>query len=178
MTVGPRPFRLLRRLPRTPAPLLNETVVSYLGRLAEANGLHHQDLQAHLTGSIQRNVTVEQLAAVTGYPARNLRYAMLELCTPADLAGMRLSGRPRPESGRWGVNWPHNRTRHACQHCAAQRGIPHRRFGRGEVWTTHEDVVCLRYRRWLGTLQQDVQPDLTAQPDILHANRRHPGTGA
>ena len=95
MTASP-----LRRLPRTPAPLLNETVSSYVNRLAEANGLHGQDLQGHLTGSINGDVTAEQLAAITGHPIRNLRLAMLELCTATDLAGMRLTGRPRPRSDR------------------------------------------------------------------------------
>lgn len=162
----------LRRLPRTLRPLLNETVHSYLWRLAEANALTGPDLQLHLTGSAKKDtVTAEQLAAITGNPARTLRYAMLELCTPADLASMRIAGRPRPGPTSW--RWPHNRTRFACDHCAAQRGVTRRGPTRPQVWTTHEDVVCLRHRRWLGALHQDVQPDLTHLPDILKANRRH-----
>jgi hypothetical protein len=74
IVVSPR-LLPLRRLPRTPAPLLNETVGSYLRRLAEANGLNGERLRAHLTGSVKdNNVTADQLAAVTGYPARTLRY--------------------------------------------------------------------------------------------------------
>lgn len=164
----------LRRLPRTLPPLLNETVHSYLWRLAEANALTGPDLQLHLTGSTKNDtVTAEQFAAITGYPARTLRYAMLELCTPADLASMRVAGRPRPGPTSWGLRWPHNRTRYACDHCVAQRGVTRLGSTRPQVWTTHEDVVCLRHRRWLGALHQDAQPDLTDLPDIVDANCRH-----
>jgi hypothetical protein len=42
-----------------------------------------------------------------------------------------------------------------------------------QVWTTHEDVVCVRHRRWIGDGRSTHQPDLTKHPDILHANRLH-----
>ncbi|WP_341715662.1 TniQ family protein [Micromonospora sp. FIMYZ51] len=159
----------LRRLPRALPPLLNETVRSYVSRLAAANALTGLELQVHLTGSVKKEtVTADQLAMLTGYPARTLRYAMLELCTPADLARMQIAGRPRPGPTDWGWRWPHNRIRFACDHCTTRRGP-----ARPQVWTTHEDVVCLRHRRWLGTLQQEDQPDLAHLPDILAANRRH-----
>ena len=166
----------LRRLPRTLPPLLNETVRSYLWRLAEANALTGSDLEHHLTGSSKPkkdDVTAEKLAAITGYPARTLRYAMLELCTADDLAVMHVAGRPCPGPTGWDRWWPHNRTRYACGHCAAQRGVTSRGSTHPELWTTHEDAVCLRHRRWLGTLHQDAQPDLTYLPEILTANRQH-----
>lgn len=41
----------------------------------------------------------------------------------------------------------------------------------------HDDLVCLRHRRWLGdhrtSLHGRPQVDLTAAPDILRAHRRH-----
>jgi TniQ len=158
----------LRRLPRAPAPLLNETVYSYLWRLASANGLHSEDFRIHLTGRSTRgteDVTAEDLATVTGYPARTLRYAMLELCGPSDILAMRLAGRPRPD--------PHDRyrtrRRSACRQCAAARGATKG----ASVWCTHEDVVCLRHRRWVGSPFQSEQPDLTTQPEIVRANRQH-----
>ena len=68
MTAVSPQLRPLRRLPRTLPPLLNETVHSFLWRLAEANALSGPDLQLHLTGSAKKDtVTVEQLAAVTGF---------------------------------------------------------------------------------------------------------------
>jgi len=174
MTTAPLRMPPLRRLPRTLPPLQNETVRSYLWRLAAANALTGLELQVHLTGSVKKEtVTAEQLAMLTGYPARTLRYAMLELCRPADLARMQIAGRPRPGPTDWGWRWPHNRIRFACDHCATRRGVTRRVPARPQVWTTHEDVVCLRHRRWLGTLQQDVQPGLAHLPDILAANRRH-----
>jgi len=164
----------LRRLPRRRAPLLNETVHSYLWRLAEANGLTGYDLQTHLAGSTQKDtVTAEQLAAVSGYPARTLRYAMLELCTPDDLATMQVAGRPRPSPDNLGWNWPYSGKRAPCHHCSARRGITGRRSDRAQVWTTHEDIICLRHRRWIGAGTNYHQPDLTEHPDILHANRQH-----
>lgn len=115
--------------------MLNETVRSYLWRLAEANGLAGQDLQLYLTGSTKKEtVTADQLAAITGRSTDTLRYAMPELCTPADLAGMRLAGRPRPGPTNWGWRWPHNRIRVACNHCAARRDSPrHRGAGAGRL---------------------------------------------
>ena len=38
-------------------------------------------------------------------------------------------------------------------------------------WALHDDVVCGRHRRWISKYQ--AQPDLTAQPEILTAHRRH-----
>ncbi|WP_045747976.1 TniQ family protein [Actinoplanes rectilineatus] len=176
MTISAERLLPLRRLPRTPPPLVNETVHSYLWRLAEANALTGQDLHLHLTGSKKRrkdDIAAEQLSALTGFPERTLRYAMLELCSPDDLATMHVAGRPRPGPTGWGLRWPHHRIRYACDHCAAQRGVITRRTARATVWTTHEEIVCLRHRRWLGVRHQGNQLDLTCLPDILKANRRH-----
>ena len=38
-------------------------------------------------------------------------------------------------------------------------------------WALHDDVVCGRHRRWIS--KDQAQPDLTAQPEILTAHRRH-----
>lgn len=166
----------LRRLPRTLPPMLNETVSSYLGRLAQVNALTGSDLELHLAGGGKPktgDVTAEKLAAITGYPPRTLRYAMLELCTTDDLAVMHVGGRPCPGPTDWGWWWPHNRIRYACDHCAAQHAVTSRGSARPQLWTTHEDVVCLRHRRWLSALHQDAQLDLAHLPDILKANRQH-----
>jgi hypothetical protein len=152
---------MLRRLPRTLPPLLNETLGSYLHRLAHANRLSGEALQTHLVNNIKgAPVTAQQLAVVTGYPVTTLRYAMLELSSPSELARMRVTGRPRP-----GV-----RHQRPCRCCAARRGA----VWWTSVWTTHEDVVCLEHQRWIGTPFTDGdQPHLARQPDILQANRRH-----
>lgn len=152
---------MLRRLPRTLPPLLDETVGSYLHRLAHVNRLSGDALADHVVGNVKgAQVTAERLAVLTGYPVTNLRYAMLELSRPAQLAQMRISGRPRPQVRR----------QRPCRCCAARRGA----VWWTSVWATHEDVVCLKHQRWIGTPSAEGdQPDLARQPEILQANRRH-----
>ena len=87
-------------------------------------------------------------------PCQSLAYAMPQICTPAELSALHLRNRPRARTG--GRSWPAG---------ACVAGQPVTR------WALHDDVVCSRHRRWISRYHE--QPDLTAQPEILHAYQRH-----
>jgi len=146
----------LRPLPRFVAPFRDETISSYLARLAAANRLAPAALRALLAGSDRNDAPVPliRLAAVTGMPRTALAHAMPQICTTAELAGGHIANRPRARDG-WSFA--------ACRRCTAGRPVTR--------WALHDDVVCGRHRRWIS--QDPAQPDLTAQPEILTAHRRH-----
>lgn len=158
----PRP--IMRPLPRPVIPAHDETLRSYLGRLARANRLDAAALRAHLSGTPSKYSTVEvdALARISGQSTRSLRYAVLELCTEQDLTAMLVTGRPPP----------HGQSQLRCIHCTLARGHQ----DQVESWTHPEDVICQRHQRWIGT-----EPDQTAhhqlplgdQPEILQAGEQH-----
>ena len=147
---------LLRPLPRFIAPFRDETTSSYLARLATANRLAPAALRALLAGGDRNDAPVQliRLAAVTGMPRAALAHAMPQICTADELAGLHIASRPRARDG-WSFA--------ACRRCTAGRLVTR--------WALHDDVVCGRHRRWISKYQ--AQPDLTAQPEILTAHRRH-----
>lgn len=147
---------LLRPLPRFIAPFRDETTSSYLARLATANRLAPAALRVLLAGSDRNDAPVQliRLAAVTGMPRAALAHAMPQICTADELAGLHIASRPRARDG-WSFV--------ACRRCTAGRLVTR--------WALHDDVVCGRHRRWISKYQ--TQPDLTAQPEILTAHRRH-----
>ncbi len=156
------PARILRPLPRTVAPVADETLDSYLWRLAMANRLDHTALRTHLTGRRSKFVTIpiDTLAFVSGQPAQALRCALPELARPGD---PRLAGRVPPGTGG----------RPACSSCALVR---RHQAGVAWCWNHHDHVVCHGHRRWVGDGNDQPergQPDLADQPDILQANLRH-----
>ena len=148
---------MLRPLPRVVAPFRDETITSYLHRLAGPNHIDPAGLRSLLARSDRKDapVPLSRLAAVTGMPCRSagLRHA-------ADLHRRRTvrpayrSNRPRARDG-WAFA--------ACRPCAAGQPVTR--------WALHDDVVCHRHRRWIS--KDHEQPDLTGQPEILHAHRRH-----
>jgi hypothetical protein len=147
---------MLRPLPRLVAPFRDETISSYLPRLAAANRLAQAALRFLLAGSDRKDAPVPliRLAAVTGMPHAALALAMPQICTAAELAGLNIASRPLARDG-WSFA--------ACRRCTAGRPVTR--------WALHDDVVCGRHRRWIS--QDPAQPDLTAQPEILTAHRRH-----
>src|SRR5271166_375308 len=149
------PLRL-RPLPRFIAPFRDETITSYLARLATANRLAPAVLRSLLAGSDRNDAPVPliRLAAVTGMPRAALAHAMPQICTADELAGLHIASRPRARDG-WSFV--------ACRRCTAGRPVTR--------WALHDDVVCGRHRRWIS--KDQAQPDLTAQPEILTAHRRH-----
>lgn len=158
------PGRPYRPLPRPLTPAHDETLSSYLHRLAQSNRLDATALRTYLTGSSRAGapVPVDHLARVTGHPARTLRYAIIELNTSEERQRTHLAHRPRPGLIR----------RLRCTHCTRARGH------RGHVWSwSHpEHVVCHRHQRWTGGGDEPghtTQPNLRQHPEILRAHRRH-----
>jgi hypothetical protein len=161
---GDWPGRLLRPLPRTVTPAHDETVLSYLGRLASVNRLDTDALRIHVSGDERKSapVRLDALATVSGQPEHVLRTAILQLGAPHDVGSVHTLGRSVP-----GIE-----ARIRCRHCTLARGH------RGDVWCwhLHENLVCLRHRRWISHPNgrpEFGQPDLTHQPEILQSNRRH-----
>ena len=147
---------MLRPLPRLAAPFRDETITSYLHRLAELNHIDPARLRSWLAGSDRKDapVPLSRLAAVTGMPGRLLGYAMPQICTAGELSGLHVRDRPRARPG-WAFL--------ACRPCVACQPVTR--------WALHDNVVCCRHRRWIS--KDHEQPDLTRQPEILHAHRRH-----
>lgn len=147
---------MLRPLPRMVAPFRDETITSYLHRLAGPNHIDPAALRALLAGSDRKDAPVPlgRLAAVAGIPCRPLAYAMPQICTAGELSALHLRHRPRARPG-WAFP--------ACRPCAAGQPVT--------WWALHDDVVCYRHRRWIS--KDHEQPGLTRQPEILHAHRRH-----
>ena len=88
---------MLRPLPRLVAPFRDETITSYLHRLAGPNHIDPAGLRRLLAGSDRKDAPVPlgRLAAITGMPCRSLACAMPQICTPAELSGLHLRNRPR-----------------------------------------------------------------------------------
>lgn len=147
-----------RRLPRPVPPFHHETFASYVRRLEIANGLPADRTGANL-GIKPGDDAAEVLGALTGRSAAALRYALPELGTAGRRLAPVLHGEP-------------TRTHGACQLCSRRAGIA---LGVLFVWVTHEEVVCLHHRRWLGSPLDETtqQLDLAAHPDVLAAWRRH-----
>ena len=147
-----------RRLPAPVPPARHETLASWLHRLAAVHGQHAGDLRAHL--GIGRAAPeggmpglAGRLAAVTGYPARNLALALPELRVPEP-------------------DWPYLRhlAQRACPRCTARhQGSPVRRL------FAHHEYLCTRHGYWTGPpdpSRDDPPRPLAAQvPEMAAAQR-------
>lgn len=130
---GPASYR--RRLPVPLPPARNETIASWLHRLATVHGLSTGDLRRHLhiATAVTRNPAElrdlsRRLAALTGQPAERLAWALPELRLPAPdwLALRHLAQR-------------------ACPRCTARHeGGPVRRL------FAHHEYLCVRHGYWVG----------------------------
>jgi hypothetical protein len=160
-----------RRLPAPVPPAEHETVASWLHRLASVHGLNAAELRAEL--GIGREVPeggmralLPRLAAVTGYPPRNLARALPELGNPAPdwLALRHLAQR-------------------ACPRCTARhQGGPVRRL------FAHHEYLCTRHGYWIGPpdpARDDsprpltvLVPELAAAQRSLDRTRRRHGWAA
>lgn len=162
LRTGPR-----RGLARTVRPVQDETIDSYLRRLAAANRITTTDLLTHLGGVLTTKITridLGALAVLSRHPPHVLAYAIPQLRAPhrasqdTTLRGRTVPGKP-------------NIVRPGCRRCMATRGIT-QPVG---VWTRHDQNICLRHQLWIGgavTTPGD-QVDLTGHPDIVHAQIRH-----
>jgi TniQ len=150
-----------RRLPITLPPAQNETVASWLHRLATVHGLPSGELRQHLhIGTRGADIDKvghglrRRLAAVTGHPVEALVWALPELRAPA-------------------ADWPALRhlAQRACPRCTVRyEGGPVRRL------FAHREYLCVGHGYWIGPpdpTRDDPQPHLvTAVPELLAAQRR------
>jgi hypothetical protein len=142
-------------------PFPAETAASYVRRLALANQLDPDALRRYVNNGRGRGGPYDagMLAVVSGQPEHVLRCAIPDLVLIRGNRGQAPVGYAqwRADDGT------------ACRLCAAARGItePVR------CWKQPEQVICLRHRRWIGAWTGDGQPDLSGQPAILQAYRRH-----
>jgi TniQ len=148
---------LLSRLPIAVAPARQETVTSYIARLAALHGLHSREIWEQVSsrrpGTARRDVAADRLAALTGRPAQHLSHAMPELRAPA------------PDWTAW-----RHQTQPRCPRCDARheggpvvRLLPHHRY------------VCTRHSYWIGPPDAG-QPATTLGwqlQDVVRAQRRH-----
>lgn len=159
---GPR-----RALPRTCCPAQDETTGSYLLRLGIANRITGADLVEYLTAGTSRSIDKVSLAALATTSGRlplALAYALPQLRPQhPDHPTMALRGRTLPTKP--------NTVRPACRRCAAV----HTTAERIDIWRRHEHNICLRHQLWIGPGADHPrdQIDLTAHPDIVHAQIRH-----
>jgi TniQ len=149
-----------RRLPAPLPPAQQETLASWLHRLAAVHGLNTADLRHHLgisrrpPGAGEVPALACRLEAVTGYPPARLARALPELRVPAP-------------------DW--QRLRHlaqrACPRCTARhQGGPVRRL------FAHHEYLCTRHGYWIGPpdpTRDDTPPHLTGpEPELAAAQRR------
>ncbi len=149
-----------RRLPIPLPPAQQETLASYLHRLAVVHGLHDGDLRQHL-GMDQRAKDPQRvvglarrLAAVTGHPAPRLAWALPEVRSPAP-------------------DWRHLRhlAQRACPRCTVRyQGGPVRRL------FAHNEYLCVRHGYWIGPpdpIHDDPPQYLAARvPSLVAAQHR------
>jgi hypothetical protein len=149
---------MLRRLPIPIPPATNETIKSYLLRLATIHDLIYEEMWTWVsvpsdTGAKARVPVGQRLAEATGYQLSRLAKALPELDHGTDW--LRLRDTPQP----------------ACPRCTARH-----RGGHVMRLFAHHQYACHRHGYWLGP--PDVGQDhnlrpLTDLPEILTAQRKH-----
>lgn len=149
--------RPIRRLPRPIPPFHRETTASYFLRLEIANGLPADRTGANL-GINDASNHLTLLSQLTGRQQSALRFALPQLATSDPHGRPTLYGEPAL-------------IHRACEHCLVAAGVN----GSVRRWVLHEEVVCLRHRRWLGSPEEEPeeQLDLGSHADILTASRCH-----
>jgi hypothetical protein len=147
----------LARLPIAVAPARQETVASYIARLAALHGLHPREIWEQVStrraGTARREVVTDHLAAMTGRPAQHLRLAMPQLRDPA------------PDWAAW-----RHQSQPGCPRCDARhdgglvtRLLPQHRY------------VCTRHSYWIGPPDAGQPATPLGRPvqDIVRAQQRH-----
>ncbi|MFJ9855517.1 TniQ family protein [Streptomyces sp. NPDC101150] len=154
----------LRQLPRTIEPLHRETSGSYLGRLAAANRLSHQELSAHIQDPDRihpgKLTTLHAIHCLSGHPVDRLLRALPDLRTAELTARFTAQPlKPLPDKG-----WT---TQLVCTRCLAGLGITTHASHHVPVSTN----ICLRHGRWIGRYGQ--QLELSTVPEVIRAQRHH-----
>jgi hypothetical protein len=136
-------------------PFADETVQSYLDRLAHANHLDPAMLRRYLCDTGRRGEPrIDWLAKASGHPASRLRTRLVGAGdVDRDPGRQRRHGRP------------------ACRFCMARRQVSQPVY----CWYPDYRTVCARHMRWIGpfTRTVDDQIDLRDAPAVLVAARRH-----
>jgi hypothetical protein len=155
-------------LPLPVPPVQDETLSSYLSRLARANRIRLDYFMEHLTGRWRQyprpqEVSARALAMVTSRPVEVLLYALPELRGGHASHGLRLAGRS--------IGGHPNQQKLLCRCCRRQKLIntPVTR------WQRHDQNVCLRHGLWIGEgigIEND-QMDISSCPEIVWAQRYH-----
>ena len=161
----------IQPFPRTVRLIPDETVTSFIARLAEANQLADRQLRRHLSPrhdatTKTAKTALTSLAQASGYSPRVLCYALPELRSQYP-ARHNLHLHYRTRGAR------PNEIRPACRRCMAAKGI----YRQVEIWMRHDQNVCLRrrHRLWIGpgVSRTREQIDLIRVPEIVQAQRRH-----
>lgn len=151
-------------LPRPVRPLPNEVLAEYLARLAKANGISRARLEALLSrrGPTKRAA----LATCVSMSDRALAFALPELRIAGDTDAYPELLQREVESVGPG-----------CPLCASRHG---QRISFPQVWSTHDNVVCVHHSMWLNGTAFRVDPTRptvkivgASRADILLAHRRH-----
>lgn len=158
-------LRLARRQLLFPlSPMTNEKLDSYLGRLERRNLLQANWAQ-RLSHDPDRTRALSEL---TGLSEKHLVSALPDLRTPE------IFGRWPYLAGQVSANAG---VRPACTHCTTARIGPKPPVV--SVYTRHEDLICHRHKRWLGSPElkcaADKQFSLRETPDIVETNHQHRG---
>ncbi|MET7761108.1 TniQ family protein [Streptomyces sp. NPDC005393] len=156
-----------RRLPRLVPLFRDESVDSFLARLAAANHVDTEELRALLQIRMLKKTPVtalrEPLATVSGYTEHQLTLALPEFITVENTDTPGLIDRPL-------IN---DRTpqRPACRLCTLRAGIAEPVI----CWMTHDRNVCLRHWLWIGDGCQnpDDQVNISPLPATVLAQRQH-----
>ena len=161
-----------RPLPRPVRPLRDETMSSYISRLAAANHLPYRAvldlLWQHLPGTAADPLArIRWLAAVTGLDPAAAMMALPELRTglPSPARPLPLAGRPVPHLARRAP---------PCRYCAAAHGAAPDPGTSTQVFASAENNVCQAHQTWIGPGNSDAagQPALRCCPDITTAQTR------
>jgi hypothetical protein len=146
---------VLSRLPIAVAPAKQETVASYLARLANLHGLQLRELWDPISvarpGGRRRDVLADRLAAVTGQRREHLVRALPELHPAPGWSALR--HQPQPGCPRCDARHPGG---------PVTRLLPHYRY------------VCTRHRYWIGPPDVDQRATaLLGLDDVVRAQRHH-----
>lgn len=166
-------FRLRPQpLPRRVTPVQDETVFSFLHRLAQANHIRGDELLAYLVIRLRRpwaptrapDVSLQALSVISGHTTHCLAHALPEIRPQlADQSSLQVIGRTT-------VKGP-NTTRPACRRCMAAKGIT----TTVTIWARRDQNVCLRHQLWIGhgADRSKDQVEVADLPEIGRAHTRH-----
>jgi hypothetical protein len=157
------------QLPITIPPFAGETLFSYTFRLNEANYLQASVLKTtfkSLKDESRRHYHRKLLSVLTGRTELQVVSALPELRTAAALnAFPHLLGLVSEKAA----------VRPVCSQCVAAKTRPNRYL---RVFATHEDLICMKHLRWLGSdsllyCAPEDQFSVAGCYQIIVANKRH-----